>query len=306
MTVSAKGRVERSIRYIRSAFFAGRQWKNLDELNTQAEAWCRGHSADRRCPEDHAMTVREAFEKEQPLLLPLPDNPFPTEERIAVSAGKTPYIRFDLNDYSIPYTSVRRTLTVVASLTEVRVLDGSDVIAQHLRHWGKAEQIEDASHINALHERKYQARYNHGHDHLSHAAPSSQALLEQAVRRGYRLSTTRSQLLDLLNAYGASELEFAISEALQQAVPHPNAVRQVLERRREQRNQPPPIAITLPDNPKAKNIVVRPASLTVYDQLKDHLIDDATVDSTQQTETKKAIDLSINLVTNEKPHDDII
>jgi hypothetical protein len=50
-------------------------------------------------------------------------------------------------------------------------------------------------------------------------------------------------------------------------VPHPNAVRQVLERRREQRDQPPPLTLTLPDNDKARDIVVRPASLAAYDQL---------------------------------------
>jgi hypothetical protein len=32
--------------------------------------------------------------------------PFPTDEIKAVSAGKTPYVRFDLNDYSIPHTCV--------------------------------------------------------------------------------------------------------------------------------------------------------------------------------------------------------
>ena len=36
-----KGRVERAIRYIRDAFFAGRTFVDLDDLNAQAEAWCR-------------------------------------------------------------------------------------------------------------------------------------------------------------------------------------------------------------------------------------------------------------------------
>ena len=73
----------------------------------------------------------------------------------------------------------------------------------------------------------------------------------------------------MLDDYGAVELELAIAEALAQQVPHPNAVRQVLERRREQRRQPSPIAIALPDNPKAKTLVVRPASLTGYDQINE-------------------------------------
>jgi len=33
----------------------------------------------------------------------LPANGYPTEERKQVSVGKTPYVRFDLNDYSVPH-----------------------------------------------------------------------------------------------------------------------------------------------------------------------------------------------------------
>jgi transposase len=262
-----KGRVERSIRTIRSSFFAGRQWRDIDDLNAQADAWCRGQSANRPCPEDTSMTVREAFAQEQPKLLALPDNPFPTDERIQVSVGKTPYVRFDLNDYSIPHTHVRQLLTVSASLTQVRVLDGVEVIAEHTRSYGKGEQIEDPGHIQTLIDYKHRAREHSGQNRLAHAAPGSVALLELAVQRGHRPTTVVSLLTGMLDDYGASELACAIDEALQQQAPHPNAVRLVLERRREQRNQPPPLAITLPDNPKAKNAVVRPASLARYDQL---------------------------------------
>jgi hypothetical protein len=80
----------------------------------------------------------------------LPDNPYPADERLEVSVGKTPYIRFDLNDYSVPHTQVRRTVTVMASLTHVRVLDGSAVIAEHPRVYGKGEQIEHPARIDAL------------------------------------------------------------------------------------------------------------------------------------------------------------
>ena len=53
-------------------------------------------------PGQDAITVREAFADEAPRLLPLPDNPYSLIEQVAVKSGKTPYIRFDLNDYSIP------------------------------------------------------------------------------------------------------------------------------------------------------------------------------------------------------------
>jgi hypothetical protein len=107
-----KGRVERAIRYVRAAFFAARSFTDLDDLNAQAEVWCNGQAADRRCPDEPERTVREVFADEVPHLLALPDNPAPLLERVAVSVGKTPYVRFDRNDHSVPHTYVRRMLVV--------------------------------------------------------------------------------------------------------------------------------------------------------------------------------------------------
>lgn len=71
-----KGRVERAIRHVRDAFFAARQFADLDDLNAQAEYWCRTQAADRPCPEDRAISVRQASAQEQPTLLALPENPY--------------------------------------------------------------------------------------------------------------------------------------------------------------------------------------------------------------------------------------
>ena len=145
-----KGRVERAIRYVRDNFFAARKFADLDDLNVQAEAWCRGLAADRRCPGQNTVSVRKAFTEEAPRLLALPDNPYPLIERVAVKAGKTPYVRFDLNDYSIPHTKVQRLLTVLADPNEVRIVDGALVLACHRRSYDKGAQIEDAGHVQAL------------------------------------------------------------------------------------------------------------------------------------------------------------
>ena len=128
-----KGRVERAIRYVRSAFFAARSFTDLDDLNNQAEAWCFGIAADRRCPGEGERRVREVFAEEVPRLLVLPEQAYPLLEQVAVKVFKTPYVRFDLNDYSVPHTHVQRTLTVLADLGEVRITDGQRVLACHPR-----------------------------------------------------------------------------------------------------------------------------------------------------------------------------
>ena len=270
-----KGRVERAIRYIRDNFFAARTWTDLDDLNTQAQAWCVGQAADRPCPEDRSISVRQAFEQERPQLLALPDNPCPSDECEAVCVGKTPYVRYDLNDYSVPPTFTRRTLSVVASPTQVRVLDGADEVACHPRSYDKDQQIENPAHLAALVAFKRQARRHRGQDRLAQAVPNSRELLTQAAARGDNLGSLTAALLRLLERYGALELQAAIGEALSRGVPHPNAVRLSLERRREQREQAPPLSVTLPEDPRVRNLVVRPHDLDDYDQLQSHLeVDD--------------------------------
>lgn len=262
-----KGRVERAIRYLRDHFWPARTFRDLDDLNAQAQAWCDGHALERPCPEDRSQSVRAVFEHERTHLLALPDNPFPTDECVEAAVGKTPYVRFDRNDYSVPHTHVCRSVTVVASLTHVRLLDGAQVIACHPRSFDRGQQIEVAAHIDGLVAHKRAARVHRGLDRLTAAVPRSQVLLTQAAARGDNLGTLTAMLLRLLEAYGAAELVRAIDDALARGVPHPNAVRLALERRREQRGAPPPLALPLSDAVRRRDPRVRTHALSTYDQL---------------------------------------
>jgi len=264
-----KGRVERAIRYIRDAFFAGRTFTSVEDLNAQAQLWMRGAAADRRCPEDPSLTVREAFAQEQKHLLTLPDNPYPTNEQVAVKIGKTPYARFDLNDYSIPHNFVQRTLTVSADLQQVRILDGQEIVATHARSFDKGAQIENPDHIAALTDQKHHARQHRNTDRLQQAVPQSREFLTLAAERGEPLGRISTTLLNLLDRYGVAELQAAVQEALQRGVPHPNAVRLALERRRDARNEPPPVEIPLPNHVQQRDSIIQPHALTTYDQITE-------------------------------------
>jgi transposase len=262
-----KGRCERAISYIRRAFFEARDYKDLDDLNRQALEWCKGQAAERRCPEDRTMTVAQAFELEKQNLLALPPNPFPVYEKEVVRVGKTPYIRFDLNDYSTPYKLTRKTVQVVADLKIVKIMDGLTEVARHQRSWDKGAQIEDPQHIEELKEQKQEAKKHRGMDRLAHEAPTSTKLLTMAAERGQNLGGLTSGLWHLLDLYGACELEQSVREAVAGQAVHLAAVRQVLERRRREQNLPEPVVIAVPDDPRIKGIVLAPPDLAAYDSL---------------------------------------
>jgi hypothetical protein len=270
-----KGRVERAIRYIRDNFFAARAFTDIDDLNAQATTWCAGPAADRPCPGE-GMSVREAFALEAPRLAPLPDNPFPLATPTTVAIGKTPYARFDRNDYSVPHTHVRRQLTIFADPGEIRILDGAALIASHPRSYDAGAQIEDPAHIQALRDHKRRGGSASVTNRLAHAAPASAELLTRAAQNGHSLQSTVAGLNRLLQRYGARELEAAILEVLKldAPAPHPNSVLLAIEKRRERRRQPPLLPSHLPKHVLDKDQPVRPARLAPYDKLKDQNDDD--------------------------------
>jgi hypothetical protein len=262
-----KGRVERSIRFVRERFFAARRFADLNDLNAQALAWCATEAAERPCPEDRARSVRACFEEEQARLLALPAEPFPAQERVIVRAPKTPYVRFDLNDYSIPHTHVRRTLEVLATLETVRVLEGDTVIARHPRSYDRGAQIEDPAHLQALLEHKRTARAHRAIDRLHHAAPSAARFFQLAAARGVHLGALTRGLTDLLDRYGAAALERAVATAVGAGAAQLGAVRHFIDLEHARRGQHPPIPLTLPEDPRVRGLTVRPHALTDYEPL---------------------------------------
>jgi transposase len=262
-----KGRVERAIRYVRESFFAARTFKDLPDLNAQAVHWCNGQAADRPCPAARELRVGDAFLHEQPKLLPLPENPFVTDEVVPVKIGKTPYARFDLNDYSVPHTYVLRTVTIRATPERVRIVDGTAVLAEHPRSYDRGAQVEDPTHIAKLVDVKRHAREHRGANRLTLSVPAAKDLLVRAAANGGNLGSVTLGLLRLLDRYGATELQAAILDTLESGAPHPHSVRLALERRREATNAPPPIEVRLPDHVREKDTIVQPHQLDLYDSL---------------------------------------
>lgn len=269
-----KGRVERKIRDIRNSFFAAREFRDIDDLNAQALAWSTGLAAERPCPEERTRSVREVYAEEQERMLPLPQVPFETLERIEVSVRKQPYARFDLNDYSVPHTRIDRTLTVLADLDSVRLLDGTEVIATHPRSFDKGAQVEDPEHIEALRRHKKQARADSVLDHLHRAVPSVAELMRAVAERGGNIGSLTAHLNRLLERHGAAALERAVAAALAQDLAHLGAIRQLLDMYRQERGLSPPISTRLPDDARARGLHVKPHDLDDYDELTQEDDDD--------------------------------
>jgi transposase len=261
-----KGRVERAIRYVRDSFWAGRVFTTLAECNRQAWLWRDEVAHQRRWPGGDHRSVAEAFAEEQPRLLPPPQHPFPTDCIVSVQSRKTIYVRFDLNDYSIPPQAVGRPLTLVASDTTVRILDGSAELARHVRSYGRHQLVLDPAHQNAVLALKRKAFHATPGGRLEQAVPESRELLDLAFAQGESAGTQTAQLTKLLETHGAAALRRAIQEALARNTPRASSVAFLL--RRQPRSAP--AALDLSRHPHLATLHVRPQDLETYDQLARH------------------------------------
>ena len=255
-----KGRVERTIRYLRESFFAGREYVDLDDLNAQVLDFCRGLAAARSWPHDHTRTVGSAYDEERPQLLPLPPEAFPCVERAAARVGKTPYVRFDRNDYSVPHTHVRKELVVVADEARVRIVDGVQVIAEHRRSYDAGALIEDEAHVAALRRDKAAAREHGALPRLYRAVPRSEEYLRALTDRGEPLARAVRALEEMLDAYGLVRLAAAIDDALARGLVYLPALRKALQQHPAHRAPG-----ELPERLRA--YVVHPHALSTYDRL---------------------------------------
>jgi transposase len=262
-----KGRVERAIQYVRGSFFAARPFTTLEEFNRQALRW-RDEVAHRRpWPGDDAKTVGQAFEEEKPYLLPLPTNPFTTDLVVSIRSGKTIYVRFDLNDYSIPPECVGRPLTLLASDATVRIIDGQTEVARHRRSYDRHEFVADSEHEIALLKTKRKGMGSTPGTRLAMAVPESEQFLDAAFQRGESAASQTAQLLRLLDDYGAAELRVAIAEALERNTPRASSVAFILNKRRRHSRRRPLVPVDLSRRPDLADVNIKPHDPETYDEL---------------------------------------
>jgi transposase len=271
-----KGRVERAVQDVRDNFFAARDFASVADLNVQAMAWCHEIALERKVPDQKHKSVQEAFAEDKALMLVLAEDEFPVDERLEVRVGKTPYLRFDKNDYSVPHTHVQRNLLVIASDERLRVVDPETpevVLADHPRTFDRDQRVEHEGHVRALVEQKRRAHQSRGFDRLFSVVPSARIMMERLAERGENLGGATSGLLQILDRIGADLLERAVAEVVARDRLSLRDVHHEVDRLRYEAGLPPPMSV--PVTSDARGLApVRTHALATYDRLQNPKGDD--------------------------------
>lgn len=282
-----KGKVERVIHYLRYSFFAALRFRTLDELNGQLRDWLANTAHKRPVPGSQSKEpISQVLSRERERLLPLPEHRFSTDLVRPIRSGKTPYVRFDRNDYSIPHTFVRKPLTLAASETRVRLLnEAQDVIAEHPRSYDSKQRIEDPEHIRALARQKHAAKPSAGRQQLMSACPHAAPFFAELCARDTPMRSHTIQLRRLLDAYGKATLDRALKQAIERGAISSASVAHILEQERRKGNQPPVLLHQLSNDPRIHQDHAIPHELDTYDQLLPgggRSIDDSTLESSAE------------------------
>jgi len=123
-----KGRVERSVRYLRQNFWPGRTFASLSDLNQQAAAWCK--EANQRI---HGTTGQRPCDlwEEEPLTQvwdPLLASRFALEER---KVGRDGFVQFGGSRYGVPWQHAGQMVQVRETAAYIEILFKNERIAVH-------------------------------------------------------------------------------------------------------------------------------------------------------------------------------
>lgn len=249
-----KGKVERANRFLHDRFFAARTITSLDDGNRQLLTFIRDIANTRPHPRFRDRTVAEVFAEEQGRLLALPAVLPETDLVVPATADTTAFVRFGTNAYSVPPRYARRTVTLAASDTEVRLLDGAEVIARHERSWGKHQRIEDHAHRAELLEQKRAGRASKTKDRLLSEIAGIDALYTRWVEVGRNIGLMTARTGKLLELYGADVLAKAVAAVLERGLHDPGALALRCEEARRAAQAPIPIALELGAHVHDRNV----------------------------------------------------
>ena len=259
-----KGGVERANRFLHDRFFAARTITSIEDGNRQLLAFIRDIADVRPHPRFRDRTVAEVFAEEKPRLLSLPATLPETDLVAPANVDTTAFVRFGTNLYSVPPRYARSTVTLVASDSEVRLLDGANVVAQHERSWGKHQRVEDPEHRRELLEHKRAARVPKMRDRLLAQVPGIDALYTRWVEVGRNVGLMTARTGKLLDLYGAAVLGQAVAAVLARGLHDPGALALRCEEARRAADKPVPVALEL--GPHVPDCDVTPHDLGQYDR----------------------------------------
>ncbi|MGH3859566.1 IS21 family transposase [Actinokineospora sp.] len=211
-----KPRVERCVQYARSNFFAGEDFRDIDDCRERASTWC-AEVAGTRIHGTTQLRPGEVFEaEERPVLLPAPTETFAVPSYTRPKVAPDRHIEVARALYSVPGDLVGQRILARADGTTVKLYWRGQLIKVHPDQQPGRRRTDPAdlpSEVTAYAMRDLDALHRRAAAHGEHIAAYTTALLEHPLpwtkmRQVYRL-------LGLVRRHGADAVDVACGRALE-------------------------------------------------------------------------------------------
>jgi transposase len=206
-----KGKVESSIKYLRSNFWPLRSFTDLDDVNHQVAVWLERTANQRR----HQTTGKKPADLLQlGMLKPLPATLPDYRDTQTMTVDKFFAVRFDTNTYTVPPRFVGRQVTLKADRRTVSIYHKEKQIAAHHRCWEKQKRVELPSHSEQV--RKLRKKLLMDRQIMVFMSLGQEAAdyLEKLAQASQPIKKTIGKLLWLNDIYGTPSLICALRKAL--------------------------------------------------------------------------------------------
>jgi transposase len=255
-----KGKIERSIRYIRQNFWPLRHFADLADVNSQAHHWLKT-VANRRQHRETGQLPEERFRPE--CLKPVPAIAPDFRDSVQAVVHKDLRLSFDGNRYCVPPRYVGRRLTVKADSSAVAIYDQHDEIVSYPRCWGRGKTFGAERFQKELFARMAAAQRQASQDRIvALLGPASEEYLRRLARTDRSLTRQIRELLTLIRDYGPNAVAAAIAKAHAAGAFGSDYIANILRQQQSRRDVQPPLELK---DPALNQLATDPLSLTEYD-----------------------------------------
>jgi transposase len=222
-----KGKVERPFHYVETNLLCGRDFRNLEHLNS-VTAWWLQNVADVRV---HAETKQRPVDRhalEVPHLLPLPAVAYDTAVVVYRHVSAEGLVAWQGNYYSAPWRLIGRLLAVRVTATELIVYGVQlEEVARHrlLPARPQGQRSVHSAHLPGANERHRRAELEERFAEFGPCGPRFLAGLVQTQRCGWDQA---HKTLELLTVYRRSDIQAALERAVRFGAFSLQAVQRIL------------------------------------------------------------------------------
>jgi len=264
----SKGVVEGGVRYVKRNAMAGRS----EELVTFADylafapVW-RDSVANVRLHETTRERPVDRFQRERSLLRSMPLIPFETDEVVPRVVNTHAQVEFDANRYSVPPSLARKTVTLRANPSELRVLHEGQEMARHARSYERRQAIIQSGHRLAALELRKRSGASAVEQEFDALGPQAREFHLRLRSQPVKTTTHLRRLLALVRLYGPAEVVSAMVQAMELVTYDAAYVENLLLAERRRRQLPTPTLPTPHRRELIDEIHLEPADPAVYDTL---------------------------------------